>query len=303
MELRPLRDQVIVVTGASSGIGLATAERAAGAGARVVLASRSGGTLDGICAGLNAEGARTIGVEVDVANAGDMQRLAHAAAVHFGRIDTWVNNAGVAIFGRLEEVREEDSRRLFDINFWGVVNGSLAALPYLRRHGGALINVGCVVADAVAPLQGMYSASKHAVKGFTDALRVEVAEVDRAPVAITLIQPPAVDTPYPLHARNYMDREPRLSNSHVEPEHVAQAILAAACHPTRDARVGALAKISTFTAKLIPGVADRLAAGEWVRQQSDELPRNPEGGLWHGVGRGFVHGTAESEATWPRPLV
>src|SRR6188472_3902570 len=121
------------------------------------------------------------------------------------RIDTWVNNAGVSIYGRLHEVSEADNRRLFDTNFWGVVNGSLVALPLLRREGGALINVGSEVSDAVVPLQGMYSASKHAVKGFTDALRVEVEGIDKAPVSITLIQPTAVDTPFPQRARNYTD--------------------------------------------------------------------------------------------------
>ncbi len=111
----------------------------------------------------------------------------------------------MSIYGRLDEVSEEDSRRLFDTNFWGVVNGSLVALPHLLKQGGALINVGSEVSDAVVPLQGMYSASKHAVKGFTDALRVEIEEVDKAPVSITLIQPTAVNTPYPQHAKNYMD--------------------------------------------------------------------------------------------------
>ena len=97
---------------------------------------------------------------------------------------------------RLDEVEDDDSRRLFDTNFWGVVYGSLAALPFLRRQGGALINVGSEVSEAIVPLQGMYSATKHAVKGFTDALRVEVMEVDKAPVSITLIQPTAVNTPW-----------------------------------------------------------------------------------------------------------
>src|SRR5206468_7879728 len=131
-----------------------------------------------------------------------VERVAEAALARFGRIDTWINDAGVSIYGRLAEVDEEDNRRLFETNFWGVVNGSLCALPHLRRQGGALINVGSEVSDAVVPLQGMYSASKHAVKGFTDALRVEIEEVDKAPVAITLIQPTAVDTPLPQHAKN-----------------------------------------------------------------------------------------------------
>ena len=196
MELKPVEEQVIVVTGASSGIGLATAQAAAQRGARVVLAARSIETLERICNDIEAAGGEAMAMEVDVGSRDDVERLAQAVIDRFGCIDTWINNAGVAIYGRLEQVSEADSRRLFDTNFWGVVNGSLAALPHLRKQGGALINVGSEVSDAVVPLQGMYSASKHAVKGFTDALRVEVEELDKAPVSITLIQPTAVDTPF-----------------------------------------------------------------------------------------------------------
>src|SRR5262249_37640028 len=149
-----------------------------------------------------------------------VDRVAEAAIDRFGTIDTWVNNAGVSIYGRLDEVTEADSRRVFETNFWGVYNGSLAALPHLRRKGGALINVGSEVSEAAIPLQGMYSASKHAVKGFTDALRIEIEEVDGAPVSITLIEPTAVDTPYPQHAKNYMDKEPRLPAPLIDPEQV-----------------------------------------------------------------------------------
>ena len=179
-----------------------------------------------------------------------------AAVDRFGRIDTWVNNAGVSIYGRLDEVTEEDSRRLFDTNFWGVVNGSLAALPHLKRQGGALINVGSEVSEAVVPLQGMYSASKHAVKGFTDALRVEIEDVDEAPVSITLIQPTAVDTPYPEHATNYMDKEPKLPTPMIDPEQVAEAILKAAVSGGRDVKVGAMAVMNTVLSKFLPSVAD-----------------------------------------------
>jgi NADP-dependent 3-hydroxy acid dehydrogenase YdfG len=202
LSLKPLDQQVIVITGASSGIGLATAVAAAEEGAKLVLASRSQQTLEELAQRINANGGEAIAVVADVADRQQVQRIAEAAISRFGRIDTWINDAGLSIYGRLDEVSEEDSRRLFDINFWGVVNGSLAALPHLKTAGGALINVGSEVSEAVVPLQGMYSASKHAVKGFTDALRVEIEEVDKAPVSITLIQPTAVDTPFPEHARN-----------------------------------------------------------------------------------------------------
>ena len=219
-----------------------------------------------------------------------MQRVAVEAMTHFGRIDTWVNDAGVSIYGRLDEVSEADSRRLFDTNFWGVVNGSLVALTQLRQSHGALINVGSEVSDAVIPLQGMYSASKHAVKGFTDALRVEVEELEKAPVTITLIQPTAVDTPYPQHARNYMDREPKLPTPQIDPEDVAKAILKAAVEGGRDIKVGVVAKLNTMTAKLAPSLGDKLSAKQAERQQYEEPPRDPEGTLHRPGESGRVHG-------------
>lgn len=220
-----------------------------------------------------------------------MKRIADAAIERFGRIDTWVNDAGVAIYGRLEEVSDADSRRLFDTNFWGAVYGSLVALPHLRRDGGALINVGSELSEAVIPLQGMYSASKHAVKGFTDALRIEVAELDQAPVAITLIQPTAVNTPYPQHARNYMEKEPKLPTPQIDPRRVADAILLAATKPMRDVKVGVMSKLNTTVAKIAPALGEKLAARQAHRQQYDQPPsRDPDGGLWRASGGGDIHG-------------
>lgn len=300
MKLKPVEQQVIVITGASSGIGLATAEAAAQRGARLVLASRSQETLGELARTIVSQGGQAIAVVADVAERQQVQRIADAAIAHFGCIDTWVNNAGLSIYGRLEEVREEDSRRLFDVNFWGVVHGSLVALPYLRLQGGALINVGSEVSEAVVPLQGMYSASKHAVKGFTDALRVEVQELDDAPVSITLIQPTAVDTPFPEHARNYMPLEPKLPTPQIDPEQVAEAILKAAEDPTRHAKVGAMATLNTATAKLFPSLGDKMSAKQAERQQYDEPPRDPEGTLYKpgetGRKRGLKSDTIDDQA-------
>jgi short-subunit dehydrogenase len=279
VSLKPIKDQVIVITGASSGIGLATALSAAKQGAKVVLAARSAQTLADIVSQITTAGGQAISVAADVAKREDVQKIADEAVARFGRVDTWVNDAGVSIYGRLDQVSEEDSRRLFDTNFWGVVNGSLVALSVLKQRGGALINLGSEVSDAVIPLQGMYSASKHAVKGFTDALRVEIEEIDKAPVAITLIQPTAVDTPYPQHARNYMDKEPKLPTPQIEARKVADAILEAAQKHKRSIKVGGVAVINTTVAKIAPGLGDKLAARQTRRQQYDEPPRNPAGAL------------------------
>ncbi len=290
VDLKPLDQQVIVITGASSGIGLATALAAAEKGARLVLAARAGQVLDEICQRIKADGGQAIYVVADVGKREQVEHIAEVAIQKFGRIDTWVNDAGVSIYGRLDEVSDEDNRRLFDTNFWGVVYGSLAALPYLKQQGGALINVGSEVSDAVVPLQGMYSASKHAVKGFTDALRVEIEDIDKAPVVITLIQPTAVNTPYPQHARNYMDQEPKLPTPQIDPEKVAEAILSAAVKPQRDVKVGSTAHLNTLTAKLAPSLGDKMSAMQADRQQFERPPLNPEGALYEAGGTGHTHG-------------
>jgi short-subunit dehydrogenase len=295
---KPLNEQVIVITGASSGIGLATAESAAKQGAKLVLAARSEEALDEVVKRINADGGDAVYEPCDVADRQQVERVARAAVERFGRIDTWVNNAGLGMYGRLDEVSEADSRRLFDVNFWGVVNGSLAALPHLRKNGGVLINVGSEVSDAVVPLLGMYSASKHAVKGFNDALRVEVEEVDKAPVHVVLVQPTATDTPFPQHAKNYMDKEPKLPDPQIEPRQVADAILEAAVKPTRYVKVGAGAKLNSMVAKFAPGMGDRMAAKQVNRQQYDERPRNPDGALNEPSERtvaGQTHGTGGIE--------
>lgn len=176
---KPINEQVMVITGASSGIGLCTALLAVEEGAKVVLVARSQEVLDFLEVEINRLGGTALAITADVSHRDEIDKIVETTIETFGRIDTWVNDAGVSIYGRLDEVSEDDSRRLFDINFWGLVNCSLAALPYLRESKGALINIGSEVSEAIIPLQGMYSASKHAVKGFTDTLRIEEEQLDR----------------------------------------------------------------------------------------------------------------------------
>lgn len=288
--LKPLDQQVIVITGASSGIGLATAQDAAARGATLVLVARSGEVLEAIADALATGGHEAIHVVADVADRVQVDEVARRAIAHFGRIDTWVNCAGNTIYGRLDEVSEQDSRRLFDINFWGMVNGSLAALPHLRMTGGALVNVGSEASELAIPLQGMYSASKHAVKGFTDALRIEVEHVDGAAVSIALIEPTAVDTPLPQHARNYLAHEPKLPAPRLDPHQVADAILQAATTPTRNLKVGAMASLDVTMEKLMPGVVDLLSVFQVPRQQTGAAPRDPAGTLYQPGAEGRIYG-------------
>lgn len=287
---RPLDQQVIIVTGASSGIGLCTALLAAERGAKLVLVARSGQTLAEAVQTIRESGGDAIAVAADVGDRAQLEAAAAAAIDRYGRIDTWINNAGVAIYGKLAQVDEGDSRRLFDVNFWGVVNGSLIALPHLIASEGVLINLGSEASDAVVPLQGMYSASKHAVKGFTDALRVELEHVDRRPVSVVLIQPTAVDTPYPEHARNYLPQEPKLPGPMIAPMRVAEAILDAAERGGRDIKVGLMAKANTAVTHMLPRLADRMSAMRGGQQQRPEPARHPEGTLYRAGESGRIHG-------------
>ncbi len=275
IKLKPIDKQVLVITGATSGIGLTTARMAAEQGATLVLAARNGAALEQLAGELAADEVPVATVVADVGKVDDVARIAETAIERFGRIDTWINNAGVAIFGRLEQIAPEDHRRLFETNFWGVVNGSLEALKYLKARGGALINVGSEVSDRAVPLQGMYSASKHAVKGFTDALRVEL-EHDKVPVSVTLVKPAAVDTLFAVHAKNYMDREPTLPPPIYAPEVVARAILYAAQHPKRDVFVGAAAKAFSVGGFHMPSLMDRYMAKALFKQQRSDVPAPKE---------------------------
>ncbi len=290
--LKPLHEQVIVITGASSGIGLATAQAAAERGARVVLASRNGEALAGALRRVGGDG-RAVHVVADVGRREDVQKIADTALERFGGFDTWVNNAGVSIYGRLEEVSEEDARRLFDTNFWGVVNGSLVALGHLKSRGGAIINIGSELSDAAIPLQGFYAASKHAVKGFTDALRMELRQ-DGAPVSVTLVKPAGIDTPYPEHAKNYTARELTLPPPVYAPEEVARAILHAAEHPKRDIYVGGGSKMVSMLNRQFPVLVDWMNRSLMApRQLRDEPARHREGALQGAGEDGHVHGSYE----------
>lgn len=253
--LKKLPDQVIVITGATSGIGLTTARMAAQEGAALVLVARNEAALQEVTAQLTRQGGKVAYVVADVGSEKEVRRVADTAIERFGRIDTWINNAGVSIFGRHEEVTVEDMRKLFDTNFWGVVHGSLTALPHLKKQGGALINVGSGFSDRAAPLQGMYSATKHAVKGFTDSLRMEL-EKEGAPVSVTLIKPSSINSMLTEHAKNYLDVRPRLPPPVYAPEVVARAILHAAEHPVRDIHAGGAAKLLALGAQHLPALMD-----------------------------------------------
>jgi NAD(P)-dependent dehydrogenase (short-subunit alcohol dehydrogenase family) len=289
VSLKPISQQTIVITGATSGIGLATAKAAAKQGANLVLAARNEGVLASVVHELEQTGCRAVYVVTDVSKRDDIDRLAQTAIDHFGGFDTWVNNAGQGLWGRLEEVSDEDHRRLFDINFWGIVYGSTTALRHLKQRGGALINLGSVASDFAFPIQGMYSTTKHAIKGFTDALRRELHD-EGAPVSVTLIQPAAIGTPFAIHAKNYTEHEPKLPPPIYAPEDVAQTILLAAEHPRRALHVGGAGKLMGIFSRLTPGVVD-TASSLMIKSQIKHQPKQVrQDSLWQAGEDGQVRG-------------
>lgn len=271
VRLKRLGEQVLVITGASSGIGLATARMAARRGARLVLNARNEEALRQICDEIKAAGGEAICVAGDVARLEDVRWLAAEAVRHFGGFDTWVNNAAVSIYGRVLDVTLEDHRRLFETNYWGLVHGSQVACEHLRRTGGALINVGSVLSDRAIPIQGTYCASKHAVKGYTDALRMELEE-EGAPVSVTLIKPSAIDTPYIQHAKNYLPAEPLNPPPVYAPDTVAEAILHCAEHAERDVYVGAGGRVLSSLGDAAPRLTDRVMEATMFNLQHSDKP-------------------------------
>jgi len=264
-----LRDQVIVITGASSGIGLTTARAAAERGARVVLTARNQEDLRLATEEINMRGGRATHVVADVALPEEVDRIADVARREFGGFDTWVNNAGISIYGKLTDVPMEDKKRLFDVNFWGVVNGCRTAVRHFRDHGGTIINIGSVVSDRAVPLQGMYSASKHAVLGYTDALRMEL-EHDRLPITVTLVKPASINTPFVEHARNYMPEAPTLPPPVYAPEVVADAILRCAERRFREVTVGGGGRVLSVMGRVAPRTMDAYMERALFDQQKDK---------------------------------
>jgi NAD(P)-dependent dehydrogenase (short-subunit alcohol dehydrogenase family) len=237
----------------------------------VVLAARNERDLATAVAEIRHAGGRAVYRTTDVTDVAQIEALAGLAIDEFGRIDTWVNNAAVSMYGRIMELSLDDMRRQFDVNYWGQVHGSRAAVPHLTTRGGALINVASALADRAIPLQGNYSAAKHAVKAFTDALRMELEEAG-VPISVSLVKPGSIDTPFFEKARTTFDVEPQPVPPVYAPELVARAILECAVRPIRDCIVGGMGKIISAAGAVAPRVTDRYMERSTFDSQLTEQP-------------------------------
>lgn len=280
-----LRNDVVVVTGASSGIGRATAVAFAMQGASVVAAARNEQALADLQAGSRDLAGEIVAQPTDVTDPEAVWALAATATNRFGRIDAWVNAAAVAMYASVEETEPGELRRILDVNVVGTANGVRAALPVMNRQGsGVIVNVGSVESMRALPLQSAYAASKHAVKGLTDALRAELQH-DGSPVQLVLVMPSSINTPFFRHARSKLGVLPRPVPPVYEPEVVAEAIVHAVHHPVREVTVGGGGQGLVLLERISPRLLDLalgwrpIGRGQQRADQPDDRVDNLDGPL------------------------
>jgi short-subunit dehydrogenase len=296
-----IRNSVVVITGASSGIGRATALRFAAKGARLVLAARGAESLEEVARECKKRGARAIAVPTDMTNVAKVEELAARAVKEFGRLDVWVNNAAVGAFGLLTEIPPKDFQRVLDVNISGYVNGARAALPRLHAQGsGTLINVASIVSEIPLPYSAAYSISKAAVRALSVSLRSELAREGVDGVHVCTLLPATIDTPFYQNAANYTGRRPMAMPPVYTPERVATAMVRLVDHPRRETVAGGLAgRLLVLQHKVTPGAVEAATARQVdtrqlsrrqsapltsgnLHQASQAIRKTSTGGGWHG---------------------
>src|SRR4051794_766606 len=282
MKLKPIHDQVVVVVGASSGIGRESALLLAARGARVVVAARSEPGLISLVAEITAHGGEATSVVCDVADPDQVRHVAEVAEETYGRVDTWVNVAASSVYAKFEDTTPEEFRRVTEVNYLGQVHGCLAALPALRRAGGgALIAISSVEALVSLPMHAAYSASKHAVEGAMDALRRELM-AEGAPISVTSIKPGTINTPFFNNALNKMDVKPKGPPPYYQPKVVADCVLFAAQHPVRDLYAGGGGRQMAFSQTMMPRQVDAVLrrVGIPAARTQEPQPQGSTGNLY-----------------------
>jgi len=279
---RPLNEQVVVITGASQGIGRETALEMATRGASLVLAARGEEALSSLAGEVERIGGRSLTVVTDVAEWPQVERLAARAVERFGRVDTWVNNAAVSAYGTIDELDVREMERVIRVNLMGQMYGVKAALPHLRRAGGGtIINVGSALSTRAVPLQSAYVASKHAVRGFSEAIRMEL-EHDGSGIDVTVIMPSSINTPLFTSAASHLGVRPAPVPPVYEPRVVAEAIVFAAENPRREIVVGGAGKALVLGQRLSASLLDRymLQGGRAFNQQRTDTPDSGQSNLF-----------------------
>lgn len=292
--MKPIGEQVIVITGGSSGIGRATAKAAAGQGARVAIAARGEEALAAAAAEIEAAGGRPMAITCDVADPTAVDRLGELVAAAWGRIDTWVNDAAVSVYGEFVDIPPEEFRRVIEVDLLGVANGMRAAIRQMRTQpeGGTIVNVSSGLGDRAVPLQSAYCAAKHAVNGLSEAVRVELEHAS-LPIRVSVIKPASIDTPFFAHAGSRMGKEPAPIPPVYDASLVAETILHAATHPVLELPVGGASAALSALEKLSPRLLDlQLRLVGYSGQQGDTIaPGERPGNLWTGSpGPGAVEG-------------
>ena len=258
---RPVAEQVVVLTGAGSGIGRETALTFARRGARLALAARTTEALDTLVTECERLGGRAIAVPTDVSDWAQVTALAEHAAGEYGRIDTWVNNAAISAYATVEQLEPGEIRRIVEVNLLGAVHGMKAALPYLKDSGdGVLINVSSTLAKRAVALQAAYCATKHGVLAFGEALRLELRH-EGSRVSVVDVLPSSINTPLFRHARSKMGALPMPIPPVYEPRVVADTIVAAAERPVRTVFAGGMGKLLEVAQRVSPSLVDWYLLG------------------------------------------
>ncbi len=263
-------NRVVVITGASAGVGRATARAFANAGDDVALLARGEAGLEAAAEEVRSSGRRALVLPLDVADAVAVEAAADRVERELGPIDVWVNNAMVSVFSPVAEMEASDYRRVTEVTYLGCVHGSLSALRHMRgRDRGVIVQVGSALAYRSIPLQSAYCAAKHAIVGFTDSLRCELIH-DRSHVHVSVVHLPAVNTPQFGWVRNRLPHGGQPVPPIFQPEVGARAILFAAEHPRRELFVGRSTYLAIWGQRLVPGLLDRyLGRTGYAAQQTD----------------------------------
>src|ERR671933_1038885 len=270
MAKKPLSEQVVVVTGASSGLGRAIARLAGERGAKVVVTARNGAALDNCVAEIEAAGSEALAVPGDVTVEDDVARVVEEAVDRFGRIDTYVANAIVTVYAEAHRLEPDELRRVMDVNFFGTVYGYWAALPHLRSSSGTFLHVNSALAYRGIPLQAAYCASKGALRNFFESARVELQK-EGADVAVSLVLPGAINTPQFDRDRQKIGKQPQPVPPIYQPEPFAEAVLHCCEHPIRELPVGWGAQKLLWGQKLSPRAGDlMLLRMGWKSQHTGE---------------------------------